>query len=46
MEGCALRAVGIRPSVLHLNEGHSAAALEATRQSMEVQGQPPTRSRA
>ncbi len=35
----ALRALGITPSVLHLNEGHSAfAALEITRQMMETEG--------
>ncbi len=35
----ALRAAGIRPSVLHLNEGHSAfAALEMARVLMEEEG--------
>ncbi len=35
----ALRALGIRPSVLHLNEGHSAfALLEAIRQDMQEDG--------
>lgn len=34
----ALEALGIRPSVLHLNEGHSAfATLEAARQMLEVE---------
>jgi glycogen phosphorylase len=37
----ALRALGIWPGVVHLNEGHSAfAALELTRQLMERDGQP------
>jgi len=36
----ALKAVGISPSVLHLNEGHSAfAPLEMIRQQMEEEGQ-------
>ncbi len=35
----ALRALGIDPGVLHLNEGHSAfATLEATRQAMKEEG--------
>ncbi len=35
----ALKAMGITPSVLHLNEGHSAfVALEATRSRMEEEG--------
>lgn len=35
----ALRALGVRPSVVHLNEGHSAfAALEMVRQHMEDEG--------
>jgi starch phosphorylase len=35
----ALRALGIHPSVLHLNEGHSAfATLEAMRQAVREQG--------
>ncbi len=35
----ALRALGIHPSVLHLNEGHSAfASLEWARQAMEEEG--------
>jgi starch phosphorylase len=35
----ALKALGYRPSVLHLNEGHSAfTTLEATRQAMSEQG--------
>jgi starch phosphorylase len=35
----ALRALGFTPSVLHLNEGHSAfASLEMARQTMEVEG--------
>jgi len=37
----ALRAVGVRPRVLHLNEGHSAfAVLERTRERVEEDGQP------
>lgn len=37
----ALTALGIRPGVLHLNEGHSAfAALEATAQRMHLTGMP------
>ncbi|RMF22637.1 MAG: alpha-glucan family phosphorylase [Deltaproteobacteria bacterium] len=37
----ALRALGIRPGVIHLNEGHSAfAALEATAELMETTGVP------
>lgn len=37
----ALRALGIRPGVLHLNEGHSAfALLERTRERMEDDGVP------
>ncbi|MDE2507283.1 MAG: alpha-glucan family phosphorylase [Planctomycetota bacterium] len=37
----ALRALGIRPSVLHLNEGHSAfAGLEMIRQEMNENAQP------
>ncbi len=37
----ALRALGIHPSVLHLNEGHSAfATLEMTRSIMEASGLP------
>jgi starch phosphorylase len=37
----ALGAVGVRPSVLHLNEGHSAfALLERARQIVERQGLP------
>jgi glycogen phosphorylase len=38
--GCrALAAIGVRPSVLHLNEGHSAfALLERARQMIERQG--------
>jgi len=36
-----LQALGIRPGVLHLNEGHSAfAVLEAARQRMEADGLP------
>ncbi len=36
-----LHALGIHPSVLHLNEGHSAfATLEMTRSVMEASGQP------
>lgn len=36
----ALRAVGVRPQVLHLNEGHSAfAVLERARERMEEDGQ-------
>jgi starch phosphorylase len=36
----ALRAVGVQPGVMHLNEGHSAfATLEATAERMEVTGQ-------
>ena len=35
----ALRALGIRPGVIHMNEGHSAfAALEVARQLMELEG--------
>ncbi len=35
----ALRALGIRPGVIHLNEGHSAfAALEATAELMDTTG--------
>lgn len=35
----ALHALGISPSVVHLNEGHSAfASLELTRQRMQVEG--------
>ncbi len=35
----ALAALGVRPSVLHLNEGHSAfAVLERTRQRMQAHG--------
>ncbi len=35
----ALRAMGVRPGVIHLNEGHSAfAALEATAELMETTG--------
>jgi len=37
----ALHALGIRPAVLHLNEGHSAfAILEMTRSMMEINGMP------
>jgi starch phosphorylase len=37
----ALRAMGIRPSVIHLNEGHSAfAGLERVRQVMEEEAAP------
>ncbi|AMV36504.1 alpha-glucan family phosphorylase [Planctomyces sp. SH-PL62] len=37
----AIRALGIRPSVLHLNEGHSAfATLEKIREQMEETGMP------
>ena len=37
----ALRALGIRPGVLHLNEGHSAfALLERTRERIEDDGAP------
>jgi starch phosphorylase len=37
----ALHALGIHPSVLHLNEGHSAfAALEMIRTAMEAEGLP------
>ncbi len=37
----ALRAVGIDPSVIHMNEGHSAfVSLEMTRQVMEAEGRP------
>ncbi len=37
----ALRALGIRPSVLHLNEGHSAfAVVEKIREAMEETGLP------
>lgn len=36
-----MRAVGVRPRVLHLNEGHSAfAVLERARERMEEDGQP------
>ena len=37
----AIQAFGIHPSVLHLNEGHSAfAGLEMTRSMMETEGMP------
>jgi starch phosphorylase len=37
----ALGAIGVQPSVLHLNEGHSAfALLERARQRVEIQGLP------
>jgi glycogen phosphorylase len=37
----AIRAFGVHPSVLHLNEGHSAfAGLEMTRTMMESEGMP------
>jgi len=36
---CAMRALGVRPGVLHLNEGHSAfAALEAIAKMIETEG--------
>ncbi len=40
----ALKALGITPGVLHLNEGHSGfAVLEAIRQRMEEEGMASTR---